>query len=61
MEPVCIAGYNNNRGAVDTIDMQISFSESFRKSIKKFFFHFWILQFSMDLYCQKWEKVTPCN
>ena len=41
-KPVCIIDYNTNKGAVDQVDMQISFSECLRKSIKwykKVFFH----------------------
>lgn len=41
-KPICIIDYNTNKGAVDQVDMQISFSECLRKSIKwykKVFFH----------------------
>ncbi len=33
-KPVCILEYSKNMGAVDHADMQISFSECTRKSIK---------------------------
>lgn len=42
MKPICIKEYNENMGVIDKYDMQISFSECIRKSIKwykKFFFH----------------------
>jgi hypothetical protein len=42
-KPVSVQDYNENRGLVDKSDMQISFSESLRKSLKwykKLFFHF---------------------
>lgn len=42
MKPLCVKEYNENRGLVDKYDMQISFSECIRRSIKwykKFFFH----------------------
>ena len=41
-KPVCIVDYTNNMGAVDHVDMQISFSECVRKTIKwykKLFIH----------------------
>ena len=41
-KPISIQDYNENRGLVDKSDMQISFSESLRKSLKwykKLFFH----------------------
>ena len=41
-KPISVQDYNENRGLVDKSDMQISFSESLRKSLKwykKFFFH----------------------
>ena len=44
-KPICIVDYTNNMGAVDNVDMQISFSECIRKSIKwykKLLFTFWI-------------------
>ena len=33
-KPLCIAQYNKNMGAVDQVDMQNSFSECLRKTIK---------------------------
>ena len=41
-KPECIVHYNKNMGSVDKTDMQISFVECLRKTIKwykKFFFH----------------------
>lgn len=41
-KPECVLKYNESMGAVDKTDMQISFNESARKSLKwykKFFFH----------------------
>ena len=41
-KPLCIVQYNKNMRAVDQVDMQISFSEGLRKTIKwykKLFFH----------------------
>src|SRR4051812_36173801 len=42
MKPICIKEYNENMGAIDKSDTQISFLECVRKTIKwykKFFFH----------------------
>jgi hypothetical protein len=42
MKPLCVKDYNENRGLVDKYDMQTSFSDCTRRSIKwykKFFFH----------------------
>ena len=42
IKPLCVKEYNKNRGLVDKYDMQISFSECIRRSLKlykKFFFH----------------------
>ncbi|CAF1349211.1 unnamed protein product [Didymodactylos carnosus] len=42
VKPRCIVDYNSNMGAVDNTDMQVSFSECVRKTIKwnkKLFFH----------------------
>jgi hypothetical protein len=42
IKPLCVKEYNENRGLVDKYDMQISFSECIRRSVKwykKFFFH----------------------
>ena len=33
-KPLCIAQYNNNMRAVDQVDMQNSFSECLRKTVK---------------------------
>lgn len=47
-KPICIKDYNENMGLVDKSDMQISFSECIRKTIKwykKLFFH--LLDLSM--------------
>ncbi|CAF1034879.1 unnamed protein product [Didymodactylos carnosus] len=47
-KPLCIKDYNDNMGLVDKSDMQISFSECVRKTIKwykKLFFH--LLDLSM--------------
>lgn len=41
-KPNCIITYNKNMGAIDKTDMQLSFAECLRKSVKwykKFFFH----------------------
>ena len=41
-KPIGIIDYNTNKGAVDQVDMQLSFSECLRKSMKwykKVFFH----------------------
>lgn len=41
-KPECVIEYNNKMGAVDKVDMQISFVECVRKSVKwykKVFFH----------------------
>jgi hypothetical protein len=34
VKPLCTVDYNSNMGAVDNKDMQISFSECIRKTIK---------------------------
>ncbi|CAF1556805.1 unnamed protein product, partial [Rotaria sordida] len=42
MKPVCVQNYNENMGAIDLVDMQSSFTECIRRTIKwykKFFFH----------------------
>lgn len=42
MKPVCVQDYNENMGAIDLVDMQSSFTECIRKTIKwykKLFFH----------------------
>ena len=42
MKPVCVQNYNENMGAIDLVDMQSSFTECIRKTIKwykKVFFH----------------------
>jgi hypothetical protein len=42
VKPISIQDYNNSKGLDDESDMQMSFSESVRKSLKwykKFFFH----------------------
>lgn len=41
-KPKCVLEYNKKMGLVDKVDMQLSFSESIRKTMKwnkKFFFH----------------------
>ncbi len=43
---LCVKEYNENVGLLDKYDMQISFSECIRRSVKwykKFFFHLWDL------------------
>ena len=53
MIPKCVSDYNLNMGAVDKVDMQISFSECLRKTTKwykKLFFHFLDFQFIMPMY-----------
>ncbi|CAF1392251.1 unnamed protein product [Didymodactylos carnosus] len=42
MKPACVQNYNENMGAIDLVDMQSSFTECIRKTIKwykKLFFH----------------------
>jgi hypothetical protein len=42
MKPVCVQSYNENKGAIDLVHMQLSFTECIRKTIKwyrKFIFH----------------------
>ncbi|CAF3952270.1 unnamed protein product [Rotaria sp. Silwood1] len=41
MKPVCVQNYNDNMGAIDLVDMQSSFTECIRRTLKwykKFFF-----------------------
>ena len=41
-KPICVHDYSQNMGGVDKVDMQISFTESIRKTVKwskKVFFH----------------------
>ena len=49
-KPACIVNYTKDMGAVGHIDMQMSFSECMRKSVKwynKLFSIFWISQYIM--------------
>jgi hypothetical protein len=66
MKPLCIAQYNKNMGAVDQVDMQSSFSECLRKTIKwykKLFFHLFdiTVQNSFAMYKMKNEKNTELS
>ena len=52
-KPLCIAQYNKNMKAVDQVDMQNSFSECLRKTVKwykKFFVPF-IWYYCAELLC----------
>jgi hypothetical protein len=43
VKPLCVMDYNSNMGAIDGTDMQLSFSECIRKTVKWykiFFSHF---------------------
>jgi len=45
-KPQCIVDYNMKMGAIDHIDMQMSFTECVRKTVKwykNYFFTWWIL------------------
>ena len=60
-KPLCIAQYNKNMRAVDQVDMQKSFSECLRKTVKwykKFFFHLFdiTVQNSYAMFKMKNEK-----
>ncbi|CAF1521677.1 unnamed protein product [Adineta ricciae] len=60
-KPHCIVQYNKNMGAVDQVDMQTSFSECLRKTIKwykKLFFHLFdvTVQNSYAMYKMKTHK-----
>ncbi len=42
LKPICVQNYNENMGAIDLVDMQSSFTECIRKTVKwykKVFFH----------------------
>jgi hypothetical protein len=42
MKPVCVQSYNENKGAIDLVHMQLGFTQCIRKTpkwYKKFFFH----------------------
>ncbi|CAF4913560.1 unnamed protein product, partial [Rotaria sp. Silwood1] len=34
MKPVCVQNYNDNMGAIDLVDMQSSFTECIRRTLK---------------------------
>jgi hypothetical protein len=62
VKPLCVVDYNSNMGAVDKTDMQLSFSECIRKTVKwceKLFFSHFGHGSSQCLYYvqrQNWEK-----
>ena len=62
MKPKCVSDYNLDMGTVDKVDMQISFSECLRKTIKwyeKLFFYF--LDLSVYNACVLYKIKNPGN